>query len=70
MNYKGGVGKTTLASNIGAELAYFGNNVLMIDLDPQSSLTFSFVKPDDWKTLLSDSKSIKNWFAMCFQKFI
>lgn len=63
MNYKGGVGKTTLTSNISAELAYRGYKVLMIDLDPQSSLTFSFVTPDDWKTHLSESKTIKNWFT-------
>ena len=63
MNYKGGVGKTTLTSNISAELAYRGYKVLMIDLDPQSSLTFSFVTPDDWKSHLSDNKTIKNWFT-------
>lgn len=63
MNYKGGVGKTTLTSNISAELAYRGNKVLMIDLDPQSSLTFSFVTPDDWKSHLSEGKTIKNWFT-------
>lgn len=63
MNYKGGVGKTTLTSNISAELAYRGNKVLMIDLDPQSSLTFSFVTPDDWKTALSEKRTIKNWFV-------
>jgi chromosome partitioning protein len=63
MNYKGGVGKTTLTSNISAELAYRGYKVLMIDLDPQSSLTFSFVTPDDWKTHLSENKTIKNWFT-------
>lgn len=38
MNYKGGVGKTTLTSNISAELAYRGYKVLVIDLDPQSSI--------------------------------
>ena len=63
MNYKGGVGKTTLTANICAELAYRGNKVLMIDLDPQSSLTFSFVTPDDWKSQLSETKTIKNWFT-------
>lgn len=63
MNYKGGVGKTTLTSNISAELAYKGYKVLMIDLDPQSSLTFSFVTPDDWKSHLSENKTIKNWFT-------
>lgn len=63
MNYKGGVGKTTLTANISAELAFRGNKVLMIDLDPQSSLTFSFVTPDDWKSQLSETKTIKNWFT-------
>lgn len=63
MNYKGGVGKTTLSSNISAELAYRGFKVLMIDLDPQSSLTFSFVTPDDWKSHLSEDKTIKNWLT-------
>ena len=63
MNYKGGVGKTTLTANMSAELAYRGNKVLMIDLDPQSSLTFSFVTPDDWKSQLSEAKTIKNWFT-------
>lgn len=62
INYKGGVGKTTLTANLAAELANRDYNVLMIDLDPQASLTFSFVKPDDWKTDLATNKTIKNWF--------
>lgn len=62
INYKGGVGKTTLTTNLGAELARRGRRVLLMDLDPQSSLTFSFVKPDYWKDALSDSRTIKSWF--------
>ncbi|MDX9931803.1 MAG: AAA family ATPase [Bacteroidales bacterium] len=62
INYKGGVGKTTLTANLAAELANRDYNVLMIDLDPQASLSFSFVKPDDWKTDLATNKTIKNWF--------
>lgn len=62
INYKGGVGKTTLTANLSAELAKRGYNVLMIDLDPQASLTFSFIQPDDWKEDLAPSKTIKNWF--------
>lgn len=40
-NHKGGVGKTTSTFNIGVGLANRGRKVLLIDLDPQASLTMS-----------------------------
>lgn len=63
INYKGGVGKTTLTANIAGELAYRGYDVLMIDLDPQASLTFSFIDPEQWRSDVSPSKTIKNCFS-------
>lgn len=36
---KGGVGKTSLTQNLGAELARLGQRVLVVDFDPQSNLT-------------------------------
>lgn len=50
INYKGGVAKTTSAYHIGCWLAGTkGKRVLLIDIDPQTNLTFLCASVEDWE---------------------
>jgi chromosome partitioning protein len=58
VNQKGGVGKTSLTLNLGFELSKAGYKILIIDLDPQASLSKNLIGEDE----LPNRKGIEELF--------
>lgn len=56
LNYKGGVGKTSLIVNIAACLVEQGNRVLLCDLDTQSNASIWLLRLERWNHLVSATR--------------
>ena len=69
INYKGGVAKTTSAYHVGCWLAGVKQkNVLLIDIDPQTNLTFLCASIEDWKRRKSRVGTIATMYKRYSQK--
>ena len=62
INFKGGVGKTTLAFHLGSGLALLNARVLLIDMDHQSSLSVLCLGATRWQQAVDMNKTVGEVF--------
>jgi len=66
INFKGGVGKTTLSVEVAASLyKMFNSRVLMVDLDPQSNCTLYWLNEADWEQQINGNGTLLSFFESC-----
>ena len=63
INFKGGVGKTTLAFHLGTGLAFlYDAQVLLVDMDHQSSLSILCLRSNGWQKAVQDRQTVDEVF--------
>ncbi len=67
INFKGGVGKTTLCVEIAAALAGKMNEpVLVVDLDPQSNATFYLIDEQEWERRRNTTGTLRDFYKQFY----
>jgi chromosome partitioning protein len=67
INYKGGVAKTTTTYHVGCSLVqHFNKKVLLVDIDPQTNLTFLCASIESW----TDFKRKTGTIATLYKRYL